>query len=379
MVYGIDYYSGGKRCREIVGPLLGEARQKLEERRALAKGGDISLTDRKKFTFGQLKDKYEEIEKGEPYFEKSRKYYLDIFQAFFEPKDERGNRIAKKLYKISTLDIEQFKAERKATLTQHGKERSGISVNRELQTLRHILGKAKVWGWIEKNPFLAFIDPNTHKSTIFDEEDNGRIRCLEQDEIRRLLGVSPPHLNYIIKTALYSGLRITDVLNLKWNGVNFNKATLTYYEGKKDKERMKFLNQDMIDLLFEIKQRNNLLKINPENIFLGPVGGPIKCISRAFKTALKKAKITNFHIHDLRHTSASHLLMRGASMKAVQEHLGHASPVMTNRYVHVSEEFQREQIALLNGLCNEGNSGQKTDRNDDLIENEQRAELKASA
>ena len=38
-------------------------------------------------------------------------------------------------------------------------------------------------------------------------------------------------------------------------------------------------------------------------------------------------------------------------MKAVQEHLNHSSPTMTNRYAHISEKFQREQIELLNGLC----------------------------
>ena len=38
-------------------------------------------------------------------------------------------------------------------------------------------------------------------------------------------------------------------------------------------------------------------------------------------------------------------------MKAVQEHLNHSSPTMTNRYAHISEKFQQEQIQLLNGLC----------------------------
>ncbi len=57
--------------------------------------------------------------------------------------------------------------------------------------------------------------------------------------------------------------------------------------------------------------------------------------------------------------------MRGASLKAVQEHLGHTSIAMTQRYSHLSEEFQREQVNLLNGLC--GENGKKLVRNEDFV------------
>jgi len=105
-VYGIDYYAGGKKRREIVGPLLGDARKKLEERRTLAKsGGYESLANKRKITFGQLVKKYAEIQKGERYFEKTRKYYLKPLMDVF------GDN---KLYQITPLDIEDFKrSERK--------------------------------------------------------------------------------------------------------------------------------------------------------------------------------------------------------------------------------------------------------------------------
>jgi hypothetical protein len=88
--------------------------------------------------------------------------------------------------------------------------------------------------------------------------------------------------------------------------------------------------------------------------------------------------IKDFHFHDLRHTSASHLIMRGASMKAVQEHLNHSSPTMTNRYAHISEKFQREQIELLNGLC-DSESSKKLVRSEENFKNEQEAQTNASA
>jgi integrase len=326
--YGIDYYAGGKKHREIIGPLLTEAREKLEEKRKQARSGVyISLAQRRKITLEQLKEEYEKVQKGESYFEKSRKYYLKIFENFFR-KDKR-------LYQITPLDIEKFKTKRKDTKTQHEKDRSAISVNRELETFRHMLNKAVEWGWLEKNPFDRFKKPDG-KSSLFYQENNDRTRYLEEDEIRKLLNVSPPHLKNIIKVAVFTGLRVGDILRLKWNRVDLEKRTLTFYEQKKNnRERIKFLNNDMIDLLLEIKQNNLLMQIEPEYIFLGPKTkkkppSPVKCVRRAFNTALKEARIQDFHFHDLRHTSASHLIMRGASMKAAQEHLNHSSPTMTN-------------------------------------------------
>lgn len=64
----------------------------------------------------------------------------------------------------------------------------------------------------------------------------------------------------------------------------------------------------------------------------------------------KRLGIENFHFHDLGHTSASYMVMRGASLKAVQEHLGHASLSMTQKYAHLSPEFQKQEVDLLNGV-----------------------------
>ena len=51
--------------------------------------------------------------------------------------------------------------------------------------------------------------------------------------------------------------------------------------------------------------------------------------------------------HALRHTFASHLVMRGAPIKAVQELLGHASPVTTRRYVQLPAEAMRRTVAAV--------------------------------
>jgi len=79
-------------------------------------------------------------------------------------------------------------------------------------------------------------------------------------------------------------------------------------------------------------------------------GKPAKNIKKAFKTALKNAGITDFRFHDLRHTFASQVIMRGGDLKDVQELLGHKSMSMTLRYSHLSQEHKKKAVNLLNGL-----------------------------
>jgi integrase len=154
--------------------------------------------------------------------------------------------------------------------------------------------------------------------------------------------------------ALLTGLRRGDILRLRWADVDLNNGVLVFKEEKKKKkQRIKPLNSDMINLLKETPRGES------EFIFNGPDGQPLKDVKRAFKTILKKAGIDNFHFHDLRHSSASWMVMRGASLKSVQEHLGHTSLAMTQKYAHLSPEFQRAEVEKLSGLFTGGLANSK--------------------
>lgn len=357
-VYGIDYYAGGKKHREIIGPRLGDAQGKLSEKKALAKKGIVAS---RKVTFRELKERYEEIQRGNRSFEGSRKYFLQFLSNYF------GDR---RLHQITPHDIERLKKDRKESPTRLHRERANGTVNRELGLLRHMLNKAVFWGMIDENPFSRFRE---FEERIFLEEDNSRVRFLEEDEIRKLLSVSPPYLKNIIKAAILTGLRKGDLLNLKWGDIDLERGFLTFREQKKrNKLKVKELNDDMLALLMEIPKGKD------DHIFCGRDGNPLKVIKRSFDTALRRAGIKDFHFHDLRHTSASHLLMRGASLKAVQEHLGHSSLEMTERYSHLSRSYQREEIQRLNGLF-DAESSKKLVRNAEIDNSGLRSEEQANA
>ena len=73
-------------------------------------------------------------------------------------------------------------------------------------------------------------------------------------------------------------------------------------------------------------------------------------IRTAFAGACEDAKVHDFRFHDLRHTCASWLVMRGRSLKEVQEILGHREFSMTLRYAHLSPDRLRDAVGALEGL-----------------------------
>ena len=81
-----------------------------------------------------------------------------------------------------------------------------------------------------------------------------------------------------------------------------------------------------------------------------PAPEAVSSIRTAFVSALERAGIREFRFHDLRHTFASHLVISGASIKEVQELLGHKTLAMTTRYAHLSQEHKKKAVNLLNKL-----------------------------
>ena len=83
-------------------------------------------------------------------------------------------------------------------------------------------------------------------------------------------------------------------------------------------------------------------------MFLNPrTGKTVGSIKFSFKNALKKAGIMDFTFHDLRHTFASNLVMKGVYLYVVQRLLGHATINMTQRYAHLQPQQFKDAIGKL--------------------------------
>lgn len=218
------------------------------------------------------------------------------------------------------------------------------TVNIEMSVLRRMFRKGVKWKMVEKNPFENADD-------LFYKETTHRERALTEDEVKSLINACPKYLKPIVITGILTGLRKSDILNLKWRDIDLKKGLVQLEEAKTGKIRNIVLNGDMITLL-------RGLPVKCQYVFPNKHGKPFTDIKRSFETALEKAggkqsedRRHKIVFHTLRHTCVSLLTERGADTTSVKNHVAHASEEMTKHYTHLSEEYARRTAEILNGLC----------------------------
>ncbi len=347
----IDYIDPvGKRVRKSFKKKK-EAEAELAKRVSLiAEGRYLDVKKDCKTTLKELLDRYEENFKHQRSFSGFKGSCLKNFRAYFGEETMISN--------IRYVDIETYQNHLRQKRIPGDKIRATATVNREISCLRHLFSKAVEWDLIEGSPFRR------GRSLIL-KENNSRLRYLSADEISKLLASCPVHLRNIVICALNTGMRRGEILDLKWSQIR--DGFIYLHKTKTDEPRQIPVNETLEAVFHEIRKSQ---QIGSEHVFIyslknkrkeapapqglkviNPiVGNGVKEVKRSFSTALKKAGIENFRFHDLRHTFASHMVMRGASLKEVQELLGHKTMTMTLRYAHLGEEQKKKAVNLLNGL-----------------------------
>ena len=172
--------------------------------------------------------------------------------------------------------------------------------------------------------------------------------CLAEEEIERLL--EAPNLETdagirdraMLETMYASGLRVSELLNLKRGQVNLSKCIITVF-GKGAKERKVPIAEYAAEYIkLYIKEvRNKNEGKNSDYLFLNRKGEPLSRIY-FFKQVKKYSELagieTDVSPHTLRHSFATHLLNHGAQLRMVQGMLGHTNIATTQIYTHVSRE-----------------------------------------
>jgi integrase len=317
----IDYRVHGKRRREKIGPSKELAKRVLNKRLvAIAEGKFLDVKREKRCRFSEAAERFLE------YSETNKRSYLrdrTIVNRHLLPIFGK-----KHLDEITSWDVERYKASRKDKL-------SPASVNRELSCLKTIFNKAIHWRLTKENPV---------RGVKMFRENNRRLRFLMPDEIRDLLDCCAPFLRPIVATALHTGMRRGEILNLTWQDIDFDRGHITIRDSKNGESRTAPMN----DLLAETLRRHKEER-RPKNplVFPSPTGKPYSDFRQSFKVACKEAGITDFRFHDLRHTFASHLVMNGVDLTTVKELLGHKTLVMTLRYAHLSQGHKKEAVNKL--------------------------------
>jgi integrase/recombinase XerD len=175
----------------------------------------------------------------------------------------------------------------------------------------------------------------------------------EIDKIISKIDLSKPegHRNRAIIEVLYScGLRVSELTELRLSDINMEKGYLRV-RGKGDKERLVPIGKRAIkEIRNYLYHRNSLLFIDEGSkdiLFLNRRGNKITrvMIFTIIKNLSTLAGINKrISPHTFRHSFATHLVERGADLRAVQEMLGHESILTTEIYTHLDREYLRDTI-----------------------------------
>lgn len=241
---------------------------------------------------------------------------------------------------------------------------SAATVNHELGVLGKVFSLSKGWGY-------AVPDHDVRKHRVRDRAR--REVFLTDDQAEALLAAVVPHARGPIEIALYTGLRRSEVLGIRWENVRLGGQSPHIIEPVKGGElRTTWLIPEAVGILEGLQPLRAGRKgpvFTFGNIHVGCgcvactsarrglVGEPIQSIRRAFDTARQAVGLPAFTFHDLRHTVASWLLQRGYSLKVVQQVLHHADIATTQRYAHLEQGFEAQ--AMGDALARKAQSGHK--------------------
>jgi integrase len=180
-------------------------------------------------------------------------------------------------------------------------------------------------------------------------EPRGRVRFLSDEERYRLLGACReslnPSLHTIVVLALSTGARRGELLSLCWPDVDLQRGTLTFHETKNRERRTVPLAGQAFVLT---QQHAKVRRLGTLLVFPDPTGTRPANIRAAWQGAVRRARIEDFHFHDLRHSAASYLAMNGASLLEIAEVLGYKTLAMVKRYAHLTEGHTRSVVERMN-------------------------------
>jgi integrase len=240
----------------------------------------------------------------------------------------------RRLDQIGPAEIEAYKAKK-----LHAKL-ARKSINNHLTVLRKILSTAVEWHLLQSVPQVKWL------KTPPPEMD-----FLTYDEVERLIASAAGEWRATITVAARTGLRQGELRALRWQDVDLDAGRIVVRHSvwrdivstpKNGRAREIALSKEAAAALRDHPRRREWVFSAPDGAMLAKDG-----MKWPLWNACTRAGLRRIGWHTLWHTFASHLVMRGAPIRAVQELLGHSTIEMTMRYSHLSPDARREAIQLL--------------------------------
>jgi len=325
--------------------------------------------DRKRITVGTRKDQAEKVRakiyndmiagKFELPTDTSSKLSLkDLVDLLLQSKTNRNAKTTVSKYRAGSVHLLTFfKASfpsiktitqiKQAHLETHLQEfikdgHKESTANGQLRFIKILFNYAVDAGYLKENP--------AKKIQKFKVKKSDTVEYWEEDELKQIFATVSDHWRDPIQFLYLTGLRKGELIHLTWKDVDLKDdhgviriQSKEGWETKTNRSRKVPLSKDALVI---IRRQKKHTKHNW--VFTGRDGGQVHPdrILLALKSALKKLKLTG-NIHKLRHSFASHLVMKGVGLETVSRLLGHTSIETTMMYAHLAKDHLQQAVDRL--------------------------------
>lgn len=357
--YGSYTSPGGKRIKESLGTEDRKQAQELHDRRKAELWRIERLGDFPDLTFEEACMRWFE-EKAHKKSIDADKGRIGFWLIHFEGvllKDISEAKIYAAVSRMTNRKAEERWNQRARTLAKKGIDLGAykpVAVSTSTKAKHLALMKALMraaerdWKWIEKSPVIKV-----------PQERNKRVRWLEPAEAQRLIDECPEPLKSTVEFALSTGLRRSNIVDLKWQQIDMQRKVAWIYpeESKSGRAIGVALNDTACAVLKrQIGRHHNWVFVHTEAAKRSdgtttPTVRKTRVDSNtAWRAALKRAGIEDFRFHDLRHTWASWLIQAGVPLSALQEMGGWESIEMVQRYAHLAPNHLTEHARQIDAI-----------------------------
>jgi integrase len=257
------------------------------------------------------------------------------------------------LSEVTPALIVKYRNDLLATTTRRGTKMANGTVVRYMASLSHAFSIAvKDWQWIDDSPLRKVTKP---------KEPRGRERFLSDDERKALLQAcqasTSRFLYTVVVLALSTGMRRGEIMSLRWSQIDLANGRILLFATKNDTSRAIPLAGMALTMMAALAK---VRRIDTDLVFHGEVNDQTKTkkgskreikpvdLTKPWKTALTRAKVTNFRFHDLRHSAASYLAMNSATTIEIAAILGHKTLQMVKRYSHLANSHTSSVVTAMN-------------------------------
>ena len=272
---------------------------------------------------------------------------------------ERDRNSLKRLYpfftgrdlgSITPMDVRAYVDQRRNAGVGPG------TINREIGLLSAALNYARrEWGWAVSNPAAG--------RRL--REPEGRVRWINREEAKLLVAAArteprAPHLPDFILLGLNTGMRRGEMLGLEWERVDLTSQLIYLGAAHQKSGRLGSvpLNKEALMAMRSRAAFRELHYPSSRWVFCDRHGNRVGSVKKSFASACRKARIEDFHQHDLRHTCAAWLVQSGVPLIEVRDLLRHSTVLMTERYAHLAPHNARAAVAALDNDSSRSGHGE---------------------